>query len=421
MKKPSSSQARRSSRPSAPEFRCIAAPSARSCRILRNFYREMAAQTPMRCLGFQRARTSPRRTAEWHRQSKRSRTRPRSSRTSRAGGDASRSSRAASTGGCTPPACSASGSRPRAASSLLLAATFFVRMFAITGGYHRYFAHKTYKTSRAFQLVLAVLGASAVQKGALWWAGHHRIHHKYSDQPGKDVHSPKDGFWYSHQGWIFDGRWDDTSLDQIPDFARFPELVWLNRWHVVPPIALALLCLAIGGFERPALGLRHLDRAALARDLLDQLARAPLGYASLRHPGHEPQQPAARPAHARRGLAQQPPPLLCVGAPGLLLVGDRRQLLRAARARGRGRDLGRARAARPRRAAPHRRRRSPPEPARAQTQARLRNQYKPAARIGLEPSWISSRRRAGCAAQRHAQAAARRSRRSRAGRAPPRG
>jgi stearoyl-CoA desaturase (delta-9 desaturase) len=130
----------------------------------------------------------------------------------------------------------------------LLAATFFVRMFAITGGYHRYFAHKTYKTSRAFQLVLAVLGASSVQKGPLWWAGHHRIHHKFSDQPGKDVHSPKDGFWYSHQGWIFDGKWDDTSLDQIGDFARFPELVWLNRWHVAPPIGLALLCLAIGGF-----------------------------------------------------------------------------------------------------------------------------------------------------------------------------
>jgi stearoyl-CoA desaturase (delta-9 desaturase) len=131
---------------------------------------------------------------------------------------------------------------------LLLAATFFVRMFAITGGYHRYFAHKAYKTSRAFQLVLAVLGATATQKGVLWWAGHHRIHHKYADQPGRDVHSPKDGFWYSHQGWIFHGRWDGSSLDQIQDFARYPELVWLNRWHVVPPIALAAACFAIGGF-----------------------------------------------------------------------------------------------------------------------------------------------------------------------------
>jgi stearoyl-CoA desaturase (delta-9 desaturase) len=138
---------------------------------------------------------------------------------------------------------------PSAADLWLLAATFFVRMFGITAGYHRYFAHKSFKTSRAFQLVLAVLGASATQKGALWWAGHHRVHHKYSDQPGKDVHSPKDGFWYSHQGWIFDGRWDASSLDQIGDFARYPELVWLNRWHIVPPLALAGLCWAIGGWN----------------------------------------------------------------------------------------------------------------------------------------------------------------------------
>ena len=130
-------------------------------------------------------------------------------------------------------------------------------MFAITGGYHRYFAHQTYKTSRAFQFVLAVLGATATQKGVLWWAGHHRIHHKYSDQPGRDVHSPQDGFWYSHQGWIFHGRWDGSSLDQIQDFARFPELVWLNRWHVVPPIAAGGGLLRDRRLQRPALGLRR--------------------------------------------------------------------------------------------------------------------------------------------------------------------
>jgi stearoyl-CoA desaturase (delta-9 desaturase) len=129
----------------------------------------------------------------------------------------------------------------------LLLASFGVRMFAITGGYHRYFAHRTYKTSRAFQLVLAVLGATATQKGALWWAGHHRTHHKYSDQPGRDVHSPREGFWWAHQGWIFDGRWDDTPLEQIRDFGRYPELVWLNQWHIVPPIAMALLLWAFGG------------------------------------------------------------------------------------------------------------------------------------------------------------------------------
>jgi stearoyl-CoA desaturase (delta-9 desaturase) len=131
---------------------------------------------------------------------------------------------------------------------VLFGATFFVRMFAITGGYHRYFSHRTYKTSRAFQFVLGFLGTSAVQKGPLWWASHHRPHHRFSDQP-EDPHSPREGFWHAHQGWIFDGRWDDTRLDQVRDLARYPELVWLNRWHVVAPIALAILCFWIGGLS----------------------------------------------------------------------------------------------------------------------------------------------------------------------------
>jgi stearoyl-CoA desaturase (delta-9 desaturase) len=132
---------------------------------------------------------------------------------------------------------------------VLLAATFWLRMFGITAGYHRYFAHRTYKTSRPFQLALALLGVSATQKGPLWWAGHHRNHHKNSDRPGLDVHSPRDGFWYSHQGWIFDARWDASPLEQIRDFARYPELVWLNRWHFVGPVAIAVLCTAIGGLS----------------------------------------------------------------------------------------------------------------------------------------------------------------------------
>jgi stearoyl-CoA desaturase (delta-9 desaturase) len=135
---------------------------------------------------------------------------------------------------------------PSAANLALLAATFWVRMFAITGGYHRYFSHKTYKTSRAFQFVLALLGTTTVQKGPLWWAGIHRLHHRFSDQPG-DPHSPRAGFWYSHQGWIDDPRWEPTPLDQVRDLSRYPELRWLNRWHFVPPIALAVaICLAQG-------------------------------------------------------------------------------------------------------------------------------------------------------------------------------
>jgi stearoyl-CoA desaturase (delta-9 desaturase) len=130
----------------------------------------------------------------------------------------------------------------------LFATTLFVRLFAITGGYHRYFSHRTYKTSRAFQLLLALLGTSATQKGPLWWASMHRLHHRYSDRPG-DPHSPREGFWHAHQGWIFDGRWDATRNDQVRDLARYPELVWLNRWHIVPPVALALLCCWIGGLS----------------------------------------------------------------------------------------------------------------------------------------------------------------------------
>jgi stearoyl-CoA desaturase (delta-9 desaturase) len=130
----------------------------------------------------------------------------------------------------------------------LLATTFFVRLFAITGGYHRYFSHRTYKTGRVFQFILAFLGTSAVQKGPLWWASVHRVHHKESDKPG-DPHSPREGFWHSHQGWIFGGKWEETRIEGVPDLARYPELVFLNRYHMLAPVLLGILCFAIGGWS----------------------------------------------------------------------------------------------------------------------------------------------------------------------------
>jgi len=129
----------------------------------------------------------------------------------------------------------------------LLAFTFALRMFAITGVYHRYFSHRTYRTSRVMQFVLGVIGTMAVQKGPLWWASIHRLHHRDSDGPD-DPHSPRRGFWYAHQGWIFDDRWEPTYEDQIKDLMKFPELVWLNRLHFVAPILLAVFCYAVGGF-----------------------------------------------------------------------------------------------------------------------------------------------------------------------------
>jgi stearoyl-CoA desaturase (delta-9 desaturase) len=121
-------------------------------------------------------------------------------------------------------------------------ALYVVRMFGITAGYHRYFAHRSYKTSRWFQFVLAWLGCSALQKGPLWWAAHHRHHHRHSDEP-PDLHSPvTESFWHAHVGWILDPKNDPTDLAAIPDFARFWEMRLLNRFHWVPGIVTGAAC-----------------------------------------------------------------------------------------------------------------------------------------------------------------------------------
>jgi stearoyl-CoA desaturase (delta-9 desaturase) len=130
----------------------------------------------------------------------------------------------------------------------LAVAAYYVRMFGITAGYHRYFSHRAYRTSRAFQFVLAWLGASASQKGPLWWAAHHRDHHRYSDTPD-DIHSPLvGGFWWSHAGWILDKGYEGTNLDRVKDLARYPELLWIQRNWWVPPASLAVALFAVGGW-----------------------------------------------------------------------------------------------------------------------------------------------------------------------------
>ncbi len=123
---------------------------------------------------------------------------------------------------------------------------YYVRMFFITAGYHRFFAHRAFKTSRIFQFVLACGGATAAQKGPLWWAGHHRHHHKHSDT-AEDVHSPLKGFWWSHMGWIVCAKFEETDVVGIKEFLRYPELRWLNRYHLVPPALLGLGCYLLGG------------------------------------------------------------------------------------------------------------------------------------------------------------------------------
>lgn len=131
---------------------------------------------------------------------------------------------------------------------LWAAITYFFRVFAWEAGSHRYFSHRSYKTSRVFQSVLAVLAAASGQRGPIWWAASHRAHHRTSDTPD-DPHSPVHrGFWHAHLGWVLDSGNADTNLDHAKDLARFPELVWINKYHYVFPYILLLAIFCVGQY-----------------------------------------------------------------------------------------------------------------------------------------------------------------------------
>jgi stearoyl-CoA desaturase (delta-9 desaturase) len=136
-------------------------------------------------------------------------------------------------------------------------ALYFLRMFAITGFYHRYFSHKTFHTSRPAQFLFALVGASAVQRGPLWWAYQHRHHHQHSDEQ-HDAHSPRQhGFWWAHIGWITSARNFPTDYSRVRDLARFPELVFLNRFDALVPALLGIALFCLGGWlhgHYPSLG-----------------------------------------------------------------------------------------------------------------------------------------------------------------------
>ena len=137
---------------------------------------------------------------------------------------------------------------------IICGALYVIRMFGITAGFHRYFSHRSFKTSRVFQFFLAFLGQSSAQRGVLWWAATHRYHHKHSDTE-KDVHSPvQHGFWHSHVLWVFSkqGRTIDYSL--IKDFQKYPEIVWLEKWERLPPFLLGVLVWMVAGWSGLVVG-----------------------------------------------------------------------------------------------------------------------------------------------------------------------
>jgi stearoyl-CoA desaturase (delta-9 desaturase) len=140
---------------------------------------------------------------------------------------------------------------------LTAAGLYTLRMFAITGFYHRYFSHRAFKTSRLGQFIFGVLGASAVQRGPVWWAAHHRHHHAHSDQEA-DLHSPvQHGFLRAHMGWFLSKRGFTPDLKRVRDLMSFPELRWLDRFDIMIPVVLAVIVFLIGWlleYTAPELG-----------------------------------------------------------------------------------------------------------------------------------------------------------------------
>lgn len=137
---------------------------------------------------------------------------------------------------------------------IVCAVLYVVRMFGVTAGYHRYFSHRSFKLGRVAQFALAFLAQTSSQKGVVWWAAHHRHHHKFSDCEN-DVHSPsKHGMWWAHIGWVLSDKWEATDMNNVRDWSRYPELMWLNKHWYVPPVLLGVSTLAIFGWSGLVVG-----------------------------------------------------------------------------------------------------------------------------------------------------------------------
>jgi stearoyl-CoA desaturase (delta-9 desaturase) len=133
----------------------------------------------------------------------------------------------------------------------LWAGSHFLRAIGLTLAFHRYYAHQAFEMNRGARFFWTLVGTAAMQKGPLWWAGHHVYHHKYADRDG-DPHSPKlSGFYHAHLGWFLNDsrhRTLDPSNPVIRTFARYPEIAFLERFNVVPPIVMAAAMYAFGGW-----------------------------------------------------------------------------------------------------------------------------------------------------------------------------
>ncbi len=133
-----------------------------------------------------------------------------------------------------------------AAAVAVCLALYVVRMFAITAGFHRLFSHRSYRTGRLFQFLLAFVGTASYQKGPLWWSAHHRRHHLYVDTED-DLHSPvMRSVWQSHVGWFLSRDSQATDVRLISNLLKYRELRWLDKYYGLPPLMLAASTFLLG-------------------------------------------------------------------------------------------------------------------------------------------------------------------------------
>ncbi len=131
---------------------------------------------------------------------------------------------------------------------LIFAISYAVRMFGAEAVYHRYFAHRAYRAGRGMQLILCFIGVMSGQRGPLWWAWTHHVHHKHADKPG-DPHSPVlESWWRAQSGWFMDDRYIDTDLDLVRYYAKFPEIRWINQHYMTLFFGVAGLLFAAGHY-----------------------------------------------------------------------------------------------------------------------------------------------------------------------------
>lgn len=134
-------------------------------------------------------------------------------------------------------------------SIIVAVSLYFVRMLGITAFYHRYFSHRAFKTTRVWQFIFALIGASAAQRGPLWWASHHRHHHLYSDKK-EDKHSPHhQGFWWSHMLRFMSSSNFKADYNKVHDLRQYQELVYLDRFDMLIPVLLIISLYFLGGIE----------------------------------------------------------------------------------------------------------------------------------------------------------------------------